>query len=140
MPNQLPPFALINPQLCKKLDMRVELVQSGEDPVPHIHVYFGEQKKCSCIRLDKAAYAPCHETVPFTAEQKAKFICLMNAMWDRRFIQSVYTEKIRPATSYEGAVVTWLDTFEETARFSYDEAGFPIMPDYEKDLQDEGCN
>ena len=133
MCNPLPPFELINPQLCKKFDMRVELIQEPDEClVPHVHVYFSDSKKHSCIRLDIAAYAPGHKVVPFTATQKEQFICMMRSMWDSRFIRSRHTEKIRTATSYEGAVVTWLDTFGETALFSYDEDGFPIMPNYEK--------
>ncbi|MBQ2642894.1 MAG: hypothetical protein IJF94_03740 [Eubacterium sp.] len=129
-------MSIINPQLCKTTNIQVELEQSGEGSVPHLHVYFDKSRNresCFYIRLDKADYFTHHDTLVkmFTKDQKKEFIKIMESVWESHFIKST-TDKsnIKAATGYEAAVSIWNDTYGETVEFKYNDDGFPQMPDY----------
>lgn len=129
-------MSIINPQLCKTTNIQVELEQSGEGSVPHLHVYFDKSRNnesCAYIRLDKADYYTHHDTPReiLTGEQKKEFIKIMESVWESHFIKST-TDKsnIKAATGYEAAVHIWIDTYGETVEFEYNDDGFPIKPDY----------
>lgn len=136
-------MALINPPLTKQCCVKVRLMDGGEGAnVPHVHVYLGEERKdnCAYVRLDVPEYSDYHgESAPslrMNKKQKADFIKLMSEIWKKQFIQSITDEsKIRNATGYEYAVVTWVDAYgdpPEGSKFTYDDEGFPVMPDYSK--------
>ena len=40
------------------------------------------------------------------------------------------TGDIKIATGYQASVETWIDTFGNSSSFTYDDDGFPLMPDY----------
>lgn len=131
-------MALINPELCKNKSIRIELEQRDEGPIPHVHVYIDGRnpKKCVYVRLDKPEYSMHHSkhrrTYTFNKAQKQEFIEVMSSIWKKHHTESETTGETRPATGYEMAVRTWLDTYGETVPFNYDEDGFLIMPDYTK--------
>lgn len=126
-------MAIINPQLCKKSSIQIELEQRDEGPIPHLHVYLDKTrnpKNCAYIRLDKPEYAPHHKSVRMSKKQKREFLEIMNEIVPRAYTLSVTTGQERHATGYENAVETWIQTFGETVEFEYDEEGYPLMPDY----------
>ena len=55
---------------------------------------------------------------------------LSRSTWPGRYIKSRTSDEVKLATGYQAAVDTWIDTFGETARFQYDDEGFPEMHDY----------
>lgn len=63
-------------------------------------------------------------------KQKREFISILEANWDLHAIRSKTTESIKEASGYEVAVQTWIETYGETVPFTYDEEGYPVMPDY----------
>lgn len=132
--NPLVEMAIINPQLCKAKSMEIELEQRDEGPIPHLHVYLDttrNPKNCAYVRLDKAEYAPHHKNGKrLTGKDKKNFIEMMTTVWNKEYIESIFTDEVRKATGYQAAVKIWIDTFGETVPFEYDEEGFPKMPDY----------
>lgn len=126
-------MAIINPVLCKNSSIEIEVEQRNEGSIPHLHVYLDKTrnpKNCAYVRLDKAEYAPHHDSKNMSKKQKREFISILEANWDLHFIRSRTTECIKEASGYEGAVQTWIETYGETMPFTYDEEGYPVMPDY----------
>jgi len=127
-------MAQINPQLCEKLTIRVDVVQGGEGPIPHMHVYHDKtlnSKKCSYVRLDKAEYSTHHkDNVPLPSKLKKQFLKVMDTIWPKYIIET--STGYRPATGYEAAVGTWVDTYEhgDYSKFNLDENGDLIPVDY----------
>lgn len=121
--------AMINPQLSEHLSIEVRVLQGGEGPIPHVHVYHDKTrnpKRCSAVRLDKAEYSQHHKNLPpLDRKMKEEFIQIMNSRWVRR--GSEYT-------GYVNSVDTWVDTYEhgDYSKFDLDENGVPKMPDYEE--------
>ena len=128
-------MTIINPQFCKNHTLHVEVEQSNEGPIPHVHVYHDhtrDSSKCSYVRLDKPEYSlHHHKIVPLPKKIKREFIELMSNIWKKEFIED-NKGNVRNATGYESAVLTWCDTFEDgdMSKFNLDEDGIPIMPDY----------
>lgn len=124
----------INPQLCENLQITVDVVQGGEGPIPHVHVYHDKNcnpKKCSYVRLDVAEYSTHHKyNIPLPSKLKKQFIEVMTSIWRKYFIET--PSGLRPATGYEAAVNTWVDTYEhgDYSKFTLDEKGELIPPDY----------
>lgn len=135
-------MSTINPQLCEQLTIQVEVEQSGEGQIPHVHVYHDktrDETKCSYIRLDKAEYSPHHDSKgnktdnkPLSKKLKREFISVMTGDWPHKYTETV--SGVRIATGYEAAVDTWVDTYEhgDYSKFRKDENGNLIMPDYNK--------
>lgn len=126
-------MSTINPQLCKKLQIQVEVEQLDEGPIPHVHVYHDSsrsKKKCSYIRLDKAEYMPNHNSIPLTRKVKKQFLELMKSNWG--CTQVLENGNVVTLTGYQRAVEIWCDTFEEGSydKFELDDNGLPKMPDY----------
>lgn len=125
-------MALINPQMSKQLTIQAEVVQGGEEPIPHIHVYHDKTRTtCSYIRLDCPKYSDHHDDCPKLPRKLVKeFIMLMNELWTGYIIKS--PTGYRPATGYEAAVYIWADTYEngDMDKFNLDESGELIVPDY----------
>lgn len=127
-------MATINPQLCKKLQIQVEVRQGNEGPIPHIHIFHDNtrnSKKCSVVRLDRAEYLPGHFSLPLKGKVKDQFLKVMNSKWGRPEVLedgTAYT-----LTGYERAVEIWCDTHEDGSysKFNLDEKGIPVIPDYE---------
>ena len=127
-------MTIINPQYCKNHILHVEIEQTNEGPIPHLHVYHDHTrnpKKCSYVRLDKAEYSSHHKVVPLPKKIKQEFIELMSSPWQRELIED-NKGNVRKATGYESAVLTWCDTYEDgdMSKFDIDKDGIPIMPDY----------
>ena len=127
-------MSIINPQFCKNHSIQIELEQSDEGPIPHVHVYHDHTrnpKKCSYVRLDKAEYSEHHPVVKLPRKAKREFIDCMKSSWGKQYILSIDGD-VRVATGYEAAVNIWVDTYEDDySKFNLDENGIPIMPDYE---------
>ncbi len=125
-------MALINPQFSKGLSIKAEVVQGGEGPVPHIHVYHDKNGEvCSYVRLDKPEYASHHKNgAKLSRKQLKELISLLEEMWTGYIIKS--PTGFRPATGYEAAVYIWADTYEggKLDKFNLDEDGELIVPDY----------
>lgn len=135
-------MATINPKLCEQKSIRVEVVQGGEGPSPHVHVYWNNGK-VSYVSLIDAAYSDHHdeENTPFRAKQKSEFIEIMSKIWKKYAIELNSLDSngnptgdtyFTPATGYEAAVQIWCDTYGGEDKFNYDTDGRPIMPDYNK--------
>lgn len=131
-------MAIINPQLCKQKTIQVEVEQRNEGMLPHLHVYHDKTRnprKCSYIRLDKPAYSEHHKNgKKLPRDLKKEFIEVMSTPWKSHVVEDV--NGIRTATGYEAAVSIWSETFEDGSldRFSKDENGNLIMPDYKNEL------
>ncbi len=126
-------MAIVNPKLCKNRSIQVEVEQRDEGPIPHLHVYLDKTrnpKNCAYVRLDEPEYAPHHKSVKLSKTQKQEFIEIMQEGWRGRFIQSTLSEEVKQASGYQASVDIWIDTFGEWDQFSYDQDGFPVMPDY----------
>lgn len=129
-------MAIINPTLCKSKTIQVELEQTSEGPVPHLHVYHDKTrnpKSCSYVRLDKAEYSPHHkDSQPLPRELKEEFIEVMTEPWSKHVVETV--SGTRTATGYEAAVGIWAETYEDDnfSKFEIDEDGELVMPDYSK--------
>lgn len=126
-------MAIINPRLCKQLSIQPELEQRDEGPIPHLHVYLDKTrnpKNCAYIRLDKAEYAPHHKSRKLSKLQKKEFLEVMSEITPKSLTVSITSGESKPATGYQHAVETWIETFGETIKFTYDDKGFLIMPDY----------
>lgn len=134
-------MATINPRLCQNCSIRVEVVQGGEGPNPHVHVY-SSNGKVSMVSLTEASYASHHDNYPpLTRKEKAEFIKIMKSVWRKQWIEiDVLDEYGEPtgetqiinATGYEAAVQIWCDTYGGEEKFEYDAEGKPIMPDYSR--------
>ena len=131
-------MAVINPTLCKTLNLRVAVVQGGEGEIPHMHVYHGmnaDYTKCSYVRLDIAEYAEHHkdDNLPLPKDQKAALIQILQSPWTKHF-REMGDGTIRTLTGYEAAVDTWVETYEDGnySKFQVDMNGDPVMPDYSK--------
>lgn len=137
--NNLDPIeamAVINPQLCKKLGLRVAVVQGGEGPIPHIHVYRGsttDPKQCSYVRLDTGQYSDHHNKpgLKFSKKEKEAFIAIMESICPKQYHECA-DGTMRKATGYEAAVDTWVDTYEDGdySKFTLNTQGDPVMPDF----------
>lgn len=127
-------MALINPQYTKKLTIQAEVMQGGEGPIPHIHVYHDKtRKKCSYIRLDCPEYSDHHannKNVPLPKKLKREFLELMDELWSGYVIKT--PSGYRPATGYEAACYIWADTYEDGSldKFKLDDDGNLITPNY----------
>ena len=152
-------MSTINPQMVNKSDPYVAPVvpQGQEGPIPHLHVYHSreakdnskhkgrnrKEKETSFILLNKAEYAPFHQGLPI-GKRKDNLVANLTSVWSKEYITiNVLDEKgnltgetkVVPATGYEAAVLTWIDTHESDieigkAKFQWDKEGRPIMPDY----------
>lgn len=134
--NQIEAMSIINPMLCKKLTIQVEVEQRDEGPIPHMHVYHDKTRnprKCSYVRLDTAEYSAHHKNnVPLPRRLKEQFLDVMyEPIVQRKFDTS---EGSRYLTGYEQAVDTWVATFEDGdySKFNLDKDGELIPPDYTK--------
>lgn len=133
-------MATINPRLCLQRSIRIEVVQGGEGPNPHVHVYLSDGS-VAYISLTEPKYAKHHDTQSaiLNRKEKEEFIEIMITIWKKQFIEvfkldengnrlpEVYT---RYATGYEAAVSIWTDTYGGEDLFTYNNDGSPIMPDY----------
>lgn len=133
--NPIEAMAIINPKMCKNLTIQVEVEQRDEGPIPHMHIYHDktrDPKKCSYVRLDEPSYSTHHsDNVPLPPNLKKQFIKVMTSPWPKQIIQT--PTGYRPATGYEAAVDTWVDTFEgegDYSKFNLDENGNLIPVDY----------
>ena len=133
-------MSVVNPQLCKKLGIKVAVVQEGEGPIPHMHVYHGnieDPKKCSYIRLDRAEYSSHHgaskSILKLLKKQKDALIEILHSYCSKQFHEAA-DGTLRKATGYEAAVDTWVDTYEEGdySKFNLDDNGDLICPDYSR--------
>lgn len=128
-------MALINPQLTEQCSILVEVLQGGEGPIPHVHVYHDKSrnpKKCSWVRLDKPEYSDHHgEIVKMPKKVKDEFIRIMTSEWKKHIVENS-DGTYRPATGYEAAVDIWVDTYEKGSydKFPKDENGNLISIDY----------
>ena len=129
-------MATINPSLCKQLGIEVEVEQRNEGPIPHLHVYHDstrDPRKCSYVRLDEGTYSNHHKKKSPKMPRKVKdaFICVMESRWERQ-VHISPSGNMRVATGYEGAVDTWVDTYEngDYSKFQLDMEVDPVMPDY----------
>ncbi len=132
-------MATINPQLCKQSSIRVEVVQGGEGPNPHVHVYCNDGK-VAYVSLTKAEYADHHDDCPALSKvEKKEFIKIMNTLWKKQWIEINILDnnknptgetKVVNATGYEAAVQIWCDTYGGEEKFKYDAEGRPVIPDY----------
>ena len=127
-------MAIINPPMCKNSSIQIELEQRDEGNIPHVHVYLDKTRdpeNCAWVRLDKPEYLPKHKSVKLKDRKKEEFICIMEAIWPKEFVQSRTNPKdLRVATGYVSAVNIWEDTFGESKLISYNDDGFPAMPNY----------
>jgi len=132
-------MSTINPQMQRNWAMKAVIYDSNEGPIPHIHVYHdADHSKCSYVRLDKAEYSLHHDqndpntkNTPLDKKQLADLIKLLSSPWPRHYIE-LADGTIRVATGYEYCVTTWIDAYgdQEADKFSYDENGNLVMPDY----------
>ena len=128
-------MAIINPNLCKQLEIQVEIEQRDEGPIPHLHVYHDKTRnprKCSYIRLDKCAYSEHHKTnIPLPKPLKKQFVELMNTVVKRQFLEDENGEPYHP-TGYQLAVWIWSTTYEDESlnKFELDENGRILQIDY----------
>lgn len=128
-------MALINPQLSNTLTISPEVVQGGEGPVPHIHIYLDKSRSktnCAYVLLCSPQYAKHHKNGKHLSKsQKAEFIRVMSEPWDGYIIKQP-DGTYRPATGYEAAVHIWVDTYEhgDFRKFAFDSDGNLIMPNY----------
>ena len=113
--------------------IQVEIEQSNEGPIPHVHVYHDKTrnpKKCSYVRLDKAEYSSHHDVLKLPKNLKQQFIECMHQTWEGRAL-TLKDRAMRYATGYEAAVAIWVESYEDDySKFNLDENGVPIMPDY----------
>lgn len=130
-------MSIINPMFCRNHSIQIELEQSDEGSIPHVHVYHDHTrnpKKCSYIRLDKAKYSTHHDIIPLPRKARKEFIECMTSDWKKHIVE--YSDGIttRTATGYEAAVDIWVETYENGnyGKFNLDNNGIPIMPDYSK--------
>ena len=125
--------AQIDPKYSKvnlKYIDRVDVVQGGEGPIPHMHILM-KTGEVAYPRLDVAEYSDHHKDgYVFNGKEKREFINFMGKTWDRRLIQSRTTDEVKIATNYEAAVDTWIETYDGEDKFNFDSDGFPISPDY----------
>ncbi|MCD8108510.1 MAG: hypothetical protein LUE14_00170 [Clostridiales bacterium] len=135
--------SIINPRLCDRYNMIVEIEQRIFEeelvgfPVfmPHIHVCLDQSdnsEHSAYIRLDKAEYMSGFQSAKINSEQKETLIKILSSPWDRYVIQSRRTDETSVASGYQAAVDIWIDTYgdESMEKFQFNEAGFPVMPDY----------
>lgn len=134
--NTIEAMSLINPQLCRQLGLKISVMQGGEGPIPHVHVYRGsdfDSGDCTYIRLDKPEYSQHHNkpVIELSKKEKEAFIQIMKSKWPKYYHESA-DGSVRKATGYEAAVDTWVDTYEDGdySKFQLDMNGDPIMPDY----------
>lgn len=131
-------MSVINPQRCRELNLQVQIVQGGEGPIPHVHVYLDKSlssNNCAYVRLDRPEYSIHHKDGKhLSSAEKEKFLDIMNRLWRKQFTESIITGQFKPATGYQAAVEIWKDTYGETMPFEYDDEGYPLMPDYEQFL------
>lgn len=134
---QIEAMSTINPKMCDNSGILIEIEQRDEGPIPHMHVYHDRtrnKRKCSYIRLDKAEYSTHHKAPSPKLPKKAKqeFLKIMTSPWTKQ-IHTSPDGTMRVATGYEAAVDIWVDTWErenDYSKFTLDEHGDPIMPDY----------
>lgn len=130
-------MSVVNPKLCNKLGLKVSVMQGGEGPVPHVHVYRGnnyDSSDCAYIRLDKPEYSAHHKNPSkrLTSSDKKLFIEIINTVWNQQ-LHILPDGTSRPSTGYENAVDTWVNTYEEDgdySKFTMDTKGNLVMPDY----------
>ena len=127
-------MCIINPKLCKKVGLKVAVVEGGEGPIPHIHVFYDTPADADCayIRLDIGEYSDHHSRPSrrLTRKEKQLFLKIMNSPWEKRYVELPNGELVH-ATGYQAAVDTWVDCYEnDYSKFRLDTNGKPIMPDY----------
>ena len=132
-------MAIINPELCRQSSVQIEIEQSNEGPIPHLHVYLDKTrntKKCAYIRLDKAEYSPHHESSKMSKRNKKDFISIMSKIDHDSIIRSIIDDSnVKLATGYEVSVKLWIRSYPGSEKyFKFDQDGFPVMPDYENNL------
>ena len=128
--------AIVNPMLCKQLGINVTVVQGGEGPIPHMHIYHGQDvdlNNCSYVRLDCAEYSDHHNrpSLKLSKKQKEALVQVMESPCPKHF-REMGDGTLRQMTGYEAAVDTWVQTYEDGsyAKFKLDTNGDPICPDY----------
>lgn len=128
-------MAIINPKMCRNLSIQVEVEQRGERDIPHMHVYLDKtrnKQNCAYVRLDAAAYSKHHKNgKTLNKKQKDEFISLMKSS-SNYFMPDKEGNPVR-INWYQNAVLIWAETFEdgELSKFTLDDRGIPVMPDYE---------
>lgn len=131
-------MAAINPTLCRELNIFVEVEQRDEGPIPHIHVYLDktrDPRNCAYVRLDTGEYMEKHRSVKLKKDQIDSFMKIMMRLDPDVYIKSTVTDEVRLANGYESAVLTYRRTYPTAKSVDYDEAGFPIMPDFRSKLK-----
>ena len=124
-------MAVINPSLCKKLKIQVEVEQRDEGPIPHLHCYHSKERnprECSFIRLDKPEYTDFHkQNKKLDRKQKKEFLQVMNEI-----IEVGFGENTMQMTGYEFAVFTWVTTYEngDYSKFNVSKNKKLVIPDY----------
>ena len=132
---QIEAMSIVNPTLCDQLSVQVEVEQRNEGPIPHVHVYLDKSrnpKNCAYIRLDRAEFAPHHESTSMKKKHKRDFLKIMSEICPLSYFESITNPSdVRKATGYQDAVETWLRTYPNSQKmFTFDQDGFPVMPDY----------
>lgn len=129
-------MSTINPRLTKQLSIAVAIYDINEGPIPHVHVFFDrtrDKRKSVVIRLDKAEYSHHHgdPTRKLNKKEKEQFVRLMTSKWPNRYVS--YQGNPVEATGYQYAVDIWVESFEDGSydKFTLDENGVPVMPNYE---------
>ena len=90
-------------------NIKVMLVEGGEGPIPHVHIYRNghsveDKRNASFVRLDKPNYSPNHkEGRKLSKKEKEQFITIMTTPWPGHYVE-IDGKPIRRATGYEGAV------------------------------------
>lgn len=115
---------------------RMSVVEGGEGPVPHVHVYYehkGSKEDVAYICLGKAEYSPQHikETKILNSREKKDLIKFFETQRDV-FIKDKNGELFQLTCWYE-AVRIWINAYGNADAFDVDEeTGLYIMPDYTK--------
>ena len=130
-------MATVNPKLCSSLSIRVEVVQGGEVPNPHVHVYLAKsasESECSYVDLRQPKYAKHHvkSGKKLNKNQKKDFIRVMTVPCT----EPVLDVNGNPTfgNGYQYAAYIWDATYGDGTYkgFTLDENGLPVMPDYRK--------
>ena len=122
----------------KRNRFKVSVVQGGEGPVPHVHVYFehkDSKQDVAYICLGSNEYSPQHdkETKILNSQERKALVKFFNTFQKGVFISSKDGNPI-PANCWQECVDIWIKTYrpeDPTRYFEVDEeTGLYIMPDY----------
>lgn len=119
-----------------KVKFRIAVVQGGEGPVPHMHMYFASKSEkreefISYPCLHEAIYAPQHPNGKrLNAQERKALVEFLNTFRKGAFTADAKGDPI-PCNCWREAVDIWLMTYgDEKGLFRYDEDGELVMPDY----------